>query len=221
MNKVFKKSILFCLLSFLFLNCIKENSPNLHSILMLIDNSKKINDSSEYETWTGCTISILKNNNVIGYFCIKENYQDCKKESFIDIETENIQNSIVSNLDIHDLNFPICSSAIDLVRSKVLELNPPDSFYAKQSIPDFSSNLGSVSLWEDCSKVVNQRRSFISILDKTNRPDVHNWKMLLSLHGDPTLNCLNTIGLTLTEMNYYQLITKGKLSYGIKYNSIY
>jgi hypothetical protein len=216
-KKIFPCSVIF----FLFTACLEENSPRQDSILALIPNSNILNDSNDYETWTGCTISILKNNQALGYFCIKENYKNCTKSSFIDVETENIKNSIVSNLDIHDLNFPICSTSIDLVRNKILGLNPPDSFYSKEAISDFTANLGSVSLWQDCSKVGNQTKSFISIMDRSHRINVHNWRMLLALHGNPTSTCINTIGLTAEELNYYENIKQGKLNYGIKYNAIY
>jgi hypothetical protein len=216
----FRKIPLFQIMFLLLSGCIEEKIPKQESILALIPNSSTI-DNNDYKTWTGCTISILKNNNILGYFCIKESYNECSKDSFIDIASENVKNSIISNLDIHDLNFPICSSSIDLVRNKVLGLNPPDSFYSKEGISDFTSNLGSVSLWQDCSKVGNQSKSFIAIMDKTDRMDVHSWKMLLALHGFPTSNCLNTIGLTVKELNYYERIKQGKLNYGIKYNAIH
>ena len=183
----FKRIPLFHIIFLLLSGCIEEKIPKQESILALIPNSS-IMDTNDYKTWTGCTISIIKNNNNVGYFCIKENYNECSKESFIDIASENVKNSIVSNLDINDLNFPVCSSSIDLVRSKVLEINPPDSFYSKEAISDFTSNLGSVSLWQDCSKVGNQSKSFIAIMDKANRTDLHGWKMILALHGNPSSN---------------------------------
>lgn len=216
----FRKIHLFQIIFLLLSGCIEEKIPKQDSILALIPNSS-IMDTNDYQTWTGCTISIIRNNNIVGYFCIKENYNKCSKESFIDVETENIKNSIISNLDIHDLNFPICSTSIDLVRNKILGLNPPDSFYSKEAISDFTANLGSVSLWQDCSKVGNQSKSFIAIMDRADRTDLHSWKMILALHGNPSSNCLNTIGLSVKEINYYETIKQGKLNYGIKYNAIH
>lgn len=211
--------IIFTYLLFLILlnGCITEKSPNRNSIFALINNPAPIFQTPDIQKWSGCMTSVLKNDQILGYFCVQENFQNCSKETFLDIPTENFKNSIITNLDIHDLGNPTCLTAIDSIRDRILQTSPADSFQIKNKFSDFNLVPGTISFWKDCSSIRNQTKEYKNIMNGNDRSFAMNWKMLLAIHGNPNESCLNSLSLTPTEILFFQNVITEKLKYGIQY----
>jgi hypothetical protein len=223
MRKNWKKTALAMV--FIFLNCIRASDPNATFLTAAVLLTEPIKLSYENpENWNGCNARVQQGNQFYGTICIIDEYKSCDSSTFNDVATETKRLDYIYNLDLLELSNPECLAPINKLRNIYLSNIASFSFLANHLFGRTDLKIVATSFYSSCKNLPwleSLTATTSSLLSKSNRESLNQWKVQLAITEGISLTCRNNLGLTATQIDLVTSINSKNSFIGLKclYNS--
>lgn len=196
----------FLLLPIFYLTCMEPSTPSFDAItyqLTQVNSGKRELQNQNYYKWEKCTLALTKNDEPYGNLCISANYNECDLSKINEIKTQDDYNLSIQNMNIHQLDFPECTTAIGKVRNIYLSLNVQFSFLVNAILNTSSATIESTSLMSSCdtNNFINIGDYDSKMLSSSERQMFSIWQMQVALLDENPFACTSTLNLNASQID--------------------
>lgn len=196
----------FLLLPIFYLTCMEPSTPSFDAItyhLTQVNNGKQELQNQNYYKWEKCALKLAKNDELYGNLCISANYDECDLSKINEIKNQDDYNLSIQNMNIHQLDFPECTTAIGKVRNIYLSLSVQFSFLVNAFLNTSQAIIESTSLISSCDtyNYVNIGDYDSKMISSSERQMFSNWQMQVALLDENPFVCTSTLNLSANQMD--------------------
>ncbi|TGL23059.1 hypothetical protein EHQ46_05955 [Leptospira yanagawae] len=171
--------------------------------LTQVKKEKRELENQNYHQWEKCSLRLAKNGEPYGNLCISASYDECEISKINDIKTQDDYDLRIQNLNIHQLDFPECTAAIEKVRNIYLSLNVQFSFLANAVFNTSAATIESTSLISSCdtNNSFNIGDYDLKMISSSERQMFSDWQMQVAFLDENPYTCSGTLNLNANQTN--------------------